>query len=68
MDESVETLSYISARHRLAEGILRSRLAPRESYKQKWTYVLENPVRAGLVKEACEWRYQGEIYRLDLNL
>ena len=43
-------------------------LRSRESYKQKWMYVLENPVRAGLVREAREWRYQGEIYPLDLDL
>ena len=32
-----------------------------ESYVQKWEYVFNNPVRAGLVKEAQEWPWQGEI-------
>jgi hypothetical protein len=32
-----------------------------ESYVQKWEYVFNNPVRAGLVKEAQEWLWQGEI-------
>jgi REP element-mobilizing transposase RayT len=32
-----------------------------ESYAQKWDYVFNNPVRAGLVKEATEWPWQGEI-------
>jgi putative transposase len=32
-----------------------------ESYGQKWQYVRENPVRAGLVHEADEWPYQGQI-------
>jgi REP element-mobilizing transposase RayT len=32
-----------------------------ESYMQKWDYVFNNPVRAGLVKEADEWPWQGEI-------
>ena len=32
-----------------------------ESYAQKWDYVFNNPVRAGLVKKAHEWPWQGEI-------
>lgn len=43
-------------------------LRSRESYAEKWRYVLENPVRAGLVNEAREWPYQGEIHRLELKL
>ena len=35
-----------------------------ESYVQKWEYVFNNPVRAGLVKEAQEWPWQGEIETL----
>ena len=36
-----------------------------ESYAQKWEYVRQNPVRAGLVKFAEDWPYQGEIVRID---
>jgi putative transposase len=36
-----------------------------ESYAQKWDYVRENPVRAGLVSKAEEWKYQGEIALID---
>jgi len=36
----------------------------RESYEQKWLYVRENPVRAGLVKRWEDWPYQGEIHHL----
>jgi putative transposase len=36
-----------------------------ESYVQKWDYVRENPVRAGLVKFAQDWPYQGEIVCID---
>ena len=36
-----------------------------ESYAQKWEYVRENPVRAGLVKVAEDWPYQGEIVHID---
>ena len=35
-----------------------------ESYTQKWEYVKENPVRAGLVKKADDWPFQGEIESL----
>jgi putative transposase len=35
-----------------------------ESYSQKWEYVRQNPVRAGLVGDADEWLYSGEIVRL----
>jgi putative transposase len=36
-----------------------------ESYSEKWEYVRQNPVRAGLVTAAEEWPYQGEIVRLE---
>jgi len=32
-----------------------------ESYSEKWNYVRENPVRAGLVSRADDWPYSGEI-------
>lgn len=32
-----------------------------ESYLEKWNYVKENPVRAGLVTCATDWPYSGEI-------
>jgi REP element-mobilizing transposase RayT len=36
-----------------------------ESYSQKWNYVRENPVRAGLVTNAGDWPYSGEIVLID---
>jgi putative transposase len=30
-----------------------------ESYDQKWQYVVENPVRAGLVARSEDWSFQG---------
>jgi REP-associated tyrosine transposase len=36
-----------------------------ESYAAKWEYVRQNPVRAGLVHQADEWPWQGEIIRLE---
>jgi len=32
-----------------------------ESYGEKWEYVRQNPVRAGLVHEPDDWPYQGQI-------
>lgn len=36
-----------------------------ESYGEKWSYVRENPVRAGLVLNADDWPYAGEIVIID---
>ncbi len=36
-----------------------------ESYAQKWEYVRENPVRAGLVHCSEDWPYQGAIVYID---
>jgi len=35
-----------------------------ESYEEKWIYVRDNPVRAGLVRSAEDWLYAGEIAEL----
>lgn len=42
------------------DHILRSE----ESYSEKWNYVRNNPVRAGLVSEAEDWNYRGHIHFL----
>jgi len=47
------------------EGFFDHVLRSNESYSQKWTYVRENPARAGLVKSAKDWAYQGEIVYID---
>ncbi len=36
-----------------------------ESYAQKWEYVRQNSVRAGLVESPEDWPYQGEIVYID---
>ena len=48
------------------EGFFDHVLRSSESYEQKWRYVRDNPVRAGLVSQAEDWPYQGEIQRLIL--
>jgi REP element-mobilizing transposase RayT len=35
-----------------------------QSYAEKWDYVRQNPVRAGLVANPDEWSYQGECESL----
>jgi putative transposase len=40
-------------------------LRTNESYSQKWNYVRENPVRAGLVTKADDWPYSSEIVIID---
>jgi putative transposase len=35
-----------------------------ESYSEKWEYVRQNPVRAGLYAQPEDWPWQGEIHSL----
>ena len=43
------------------EGFFDHLLRSGESYSEKWDYVCQNPVRAGLVSAADAWPYQGEL-------
>jgi putative transposase len=36
-----------------------------QSYEEKWEYVRQNPVRKGLVRNADEWPFQGELNGLE---
>jgi REP element-mobilizing transposase RayT len=36
-----------------------------EGYAEKWAYVVQNPVRRGLVTDSSKWPYQGEICVID---
>jgi REP element-mobilizing transposase RayT len=36
-----------------------------ESYSEKWNYVRENPVRAGLARKAVDWPFMEEIFSLE---
>ena len=42
-----------------------TQLRKEESYAEKWPYVVENPVRAGLVTRSSDWPYQGESHSLN---
>ena len=46
-------------------GFLDHILRSDESYADKWLYVRENPVRAGLVQTPDDWPHQGEIVAID---
>ncbi len=47
------------------EGFFDHLIRNSESYEEKWSYVREDPVRAGLVDSADKWPYGGEIVRID---
>jgi len=40
------------------------RLRSGESYHQKWLYLWENPIKAGIVARPEDWPYQGEMNEL----
>ena len=48
----------------LQKGFFDHLLRDGESYAEKWAYVEQNPVRAGLVKTVLEWPYAGETQPL----
>jgi putative transposase len=37
------------------------------SYSEKWSYVRENPVRAGLVRKTEEWPFMCEVFRVEYH-
>jgi putative transposase len=44
------------------------RLRTEDQMEEKWTYLLDNPVRKGLVETAAEWPYQGYYLSLLVGL
>ena len=49
--------------YRWQSGCFHHRLRGYESAESKWSYIQNNPVRAGLVSVAELWPYQGKIFR-----
>jgi putative transposase len=43
------------------EGVFDHLIRSNESYAEKWEYVRQNPVAAGLVTAPKEWPFQGEV-------
>ena len=47
------------------ESFFDHKLRNDESMGEKWEYIRQNPVRAGLVSDPAAWPYQGEIVLID---
>jgi REP element-mobilizing transposase RayT len=47
------------------KGIFDHLLRSDQSATEKWNYVRQNPVRAGLVEHAEDWQFAGEIFPLE---
>src|SRR6187401_379161 len=47
---------------RFQSGGFHHRLRNGEEYSERWTYVQENPVRHGLVKNREEWPFRGRVH------
>jgi len=60
-----ERLTSADKSFRWQPGFFDHVLRNNESYGQKWNYVRDNPVRAGLVERSEDWPYQGEIVYID---
>ena len=59
-------ISVAVAKQRLWQpGFFDHVLRSSESYAEKWIYVRDNPVRAGLVNDSANWPYQGQIVVID---
>jgi putative transposase len=58
--QAIQRFEALIWQARFFDHLIRSQ----ESYSQKWDYVRQNPVRAGLVKNPEEWLWQGQIQEL----
>jgi putative transposase len=47
------------------EGFFDHVLRSDESMNATWEYIVQNPIRAGLVRRSEDWPYQGEIVSID---
>ena len=59
--KSLVTKALNDSQKRWQTGHWDTRLRREENYRDKWEYIRQNPVRAGLVGEANAWRWQGEM-------
>ena len=50
------------AQHRWQTDDLDTRMRSADQFQDKWDYVLENPVRKGLVQRSEDWPFQGVIF------
>ena len=49
---------------RWQRDVFHHRIRNVEQYLEKLDYVRQNPVRAGLVQNADDWQWQGEVERI----
>jgi putative transposase len=61
--------SQFTQRHKVAEHRWQTddwdvRMRNATQYEEKWLYVVQNPVRGGLVTQADDWPYRGEVHEL----
>ena len=62
--KSMFTRSHRIPAHRWQPDHWDRRMSSESAYEEKWNYVKQNPVRAGLVADENEWPYQGEVFEL----
>jgi phosphoglycerate dehydrogenase-like enzyme/REP element-mobilizing transposase RayT len=58
------TKAHRVAAHRWQTDHWDTRMRRQDIYEEKWQYVVENPVRHGLVEQAEDWPYRGELFEL----
>ncbi len=50
--------------HRWLDNHWDTRIRNNLAYEEKWNYVLQNPLRAGLVTDENDWLFKGEVFEL----
>jgi|GEM_PF-3473187 hypothetical protein len=53
------------AKATLAKGFFDHLIRHSESHSEKWEYVYQNPLPAGLVQQPESWPFQGEIESME---
>src|SRR5215469_193210 len=61
--KSLFTIRFNDEHFRWQRYAFHHRIRSFESCERKFEYVRLNPVRAGLVEQAKDWPYQGEVFR-----
>ena len=60
------TKSHGNHYHRWQSNNWDTRMRSEDSMEQKWQYIRQNPVRAGLVSNPDDWPFQGTLFELRL--
>jgi putative transposase len=63
LSKSLRALSFPAPHWQ--KGFFDHVLRSSDSYSQKWEYVRDNPVRAGLAKTWEEWPFSGQVHPLE---